>query len=147
MLIAPGGQAQRVVIRENFTVVHQRTGLVTGYIQIDGIKPCQHIHGHRNPFGPAQAAVISGVDIQGAFIIKTLKSTNLPARRPEAYLIRMREKGGILTPFSLPQDGEMDRWMKVVLTKKWNKQVIQLAKEYPGMYRFLNANTAARPST
>ena len=53
------------------------------------------------------------------------------------YLIRMREKAGILTPFSLPMDGEMDRWMKVVLTKKWNKQVQQLAKEHPGMYRFL----------
>ena len=39
------------------------------------------------------------------------------------YLIRMREKGGILTPFSLPMDGGTDRWMKVVLTKKWNKQV------------------------
>lgn len=61
-------------------------------------------------------------------------------RKGWKYLIRMREKGGILTPFSLPQDGEMDRWMKVVLTKKWNKQVIQLAKEHPGMYRFLNAN-------
>lgn len=58
-------------------------------------------------------------------------------RKGWKYLIRMREKGGILTPFFFPEDVEMDCWMNVVLTKKWTNQVKQLAKENPGVYRYL----------
>ena len=61
------------------------------------------------------------------------------ARRGWKYLIRLRESRGILTGISLP-DGDFDITVHLFLTRKQNKSVKELQKQYPGMYRFLPTN-------
>ena len=61
------------------------------------------------------------------------------ARRGWKYLIRLRESRGILTGISLP-DGDFDMTVHLFLTRKQNKSVKELQKQYPGMYRFLPTN-------
>lgn len=61
------------------------------------------------------------------------------ARKGWKYLIRLRESRGILTSLPLPE-GDFDLPVKLYLTRKQNKTVKALQKEYPGIYRFLPTN-------
>ena len=55
------------------------------------------------------------------------------------YLIRLRESKGIISALSLP-DGDFDMPVQLYLTRKQNKKLKELQKEYPGIYRFLPIN-------
>ena len=55
------------------------------------------------------------------------------------YLIRLRESKGIISALSLP-DGDFDMPVQLYLSRKQNKKLKELQKEYPGIYRFLPTN-------
>ncbi len=61
------------------------------------------------------------------------------ARKGWKYLIRLRESKGIISSLSLP-DGDFDMTVQLYLTRKQNKLLKKLQKEYPGKYRFLPIN-------
>ena len=56
-----------------------------------------------------------------------------------SYLIRLREAKGIISNIPLPE-GDFDLPVQIYLTRKQNKQIKALQKDYPGMYRFLPVN-------
>ena len=56
-----------------------------------------------------------------------------------SYLIRLREAKGIISNIPLPE-GDFDLPVQIYLTRKQNKQIKALQKDYPGMYRFLPGN-------
>ena len=55
------------------------------------------------------------------------------------FLIRMRESNGIISSLSLPE-GDFDMPVQLFLTRKQNKKLKKLQKEFPGKYRFLPTN-------
>ena len=55
------------------------------------------------------------------------------------YLIRLRESKGILSSLPLPE-GDFDMPVQLFLTRKQNKKMKELQKQYPGKYRFLPTN-------
>ena len=55
------------------------------------------------------------------------------------YLIRLRESKGIISSLPLP-DGDFDMPVKLYLTRKQNKKLKELQRQYPGKYRFLPTN-------
>lgn len=57
------------------------------------------------------------------------------------YLIRMREKSGILSPFNLPEEGDMDTDAELILTRKYNKHIKHLMQQHPGRYRHIARTT------
>ena len=61
------------------------------------------------------------------------------ARKGWKYLVRLRESKGIISALSLP-DGDFDIPVQLYLTRKQNKKLRELQKEYPGIYRFLPTN-------
>ena len=61
------------------------------------------------------------------------------ARKGWKYLVRLREYKGIISALSLP-DGDFDIPVQLYLTRKQNKKLRELQKEYPGIYRFLPTN-------
>ena len=61
------------------------------------------------------------------------------ARKGWKYLIRLREAKGIISNLPLP-DGDFDLPIQLNLTRKQNKTIKSLQKEFPGNYRFLPVN-------
>lgn len=61
------------------------------------------------------------------------------AQKGWKYLIRLRESKGIISSLPLP-DGDFDMSVQLYLTRKQNKRLKKLQKEYPGKYRFLPTN-------
>ena len=61
------------------------------------------------------------------------------ARKGWKYLIRLREAKGIISNLPLP-DGDFDLPIQLYLTRKQNKTIKSLQKEFPGNYRFLPVN-------
>ena len=61
------------------------------------------------------------------------------ARKGWKYLIRLREAKGIISNLPLP-DGDFDLPVQLYLTRKQNKTIKSLQKEFPGIYRFLPVN-------
>ena len=61
------------------------------------------------------------------------------SRKGWKYLIRLRESKGIISALSLP-DGDFDMPVQLYLSRKQNKKLKELQKEYPGIYRFLPTN-------
>ena len=57
-------------------------------------------------------------------------------RKGWKYLIRIKESNGIISPLPLPE-GDFDLPVQLFLTRKQNKTVKALQKEFPGIYRFL----------
>jgi len=57
-------------------------------------------------------------------------------RKGWKYLIRIKESNGIISPLPLPE-GDFDLPVQLFLTRKQNKNVKALQKEFPGVYRFL----------
>ena len=55
------------------------------------------------------------------------------------YLIRLRESKGIISSLSLPKR-DFDMPVQLFLTRKQTKELKELQKEFPGMYRFLPIN-------
>ena len=55
------------------------------------------------------------------------------------YLIRLRESKGITSSLVLPE-GDFDMTVQLYLTRKQNKKLKELQREYPGRYRFLPTN-------
>ena len=55
------------------------------------------------------------------------------------FLIRLRESKGIISSLPLP-DGDFDMPVQLFLSRKQNKRLKELQKEYPGIYRFLPTN-------
>ena len=55
------------------------------------------------------------------------------------YLIRLRESKGIISSLPLPE-GDFDMPVQLYLTRKQNKILKELQKQYPGKYRFLPTN-------
>ena len=55
------------------------------------------------------------------------------------FLIRLRESNGIISSLSLPE-GDFDMPVQLFLTRKQNKKLKELQKEFPGKYRFLPTN-------
>lgn len=55
------------------------------------------------------------------------------------YLIRLRETKGIISNIPLPE-GDFDLSVQISLTRRQNKAVKALQKEFPGIYRFLPSN-------
>ena len=55
------------------------------------------------------------------------------------FLIRLRESKGIISSLSLPE-GDFDMPVQLFLTRKQNKKLKELQKEFPGKYRFLPTN-------
>ena len=60
-------------------------------------------------------------------------------RKGWKYLVRLRESKGIISALSLP-DGDFDIPVQLYLTRRQNKKLRELQKEYPGIYRFLPTN-------
>ena len=60
-------------------------------------------------------------------------------RKGWKYLVRLRESKGIISALSLP-NGDFDIPVQLYLTRKQNKKLRELQKEYPGIYRFLPTN-------
>ncbi len=60
-------------------------------------------------------------------------------RKGWKYLIRLREAKGIISNLPLP-DGDFDLPVQLNLTRKQNKTIKSLQKEFPGIYRFLPVN-------
>ena len=58
------------------------------------------------------------------------------SRKGWKYLIRIKESNGIISPLPLPE-GDFDLPVQLFLTRKQNKNVKALQKEFPGIYRFL----------
>jgi len=58
------------------------------------------------------------------------------SRKGWKYLIRIKESKGIISPLPLPE-GDFDLPVQLFLTRKQNKTVKALQKEFPGIYRFL----------
>ena len=58
------------------------------------------------------------------------------SRKGWKYLIRIKESKGIISPLPLPE-GDFDLPVQLFLTRKQNKNVKALQKEFPGIYRFL----------
>ena len=94
------------------------------------------------------AALVSMVDrseIQEPVIItadrgyESYNTLEHVARKGWKYLIRLRESKGIISSLSLP-DGDFDMTVQLYLTRKQNKRLKELQKEYPGKYRFLPIN-------
>ena len=61
------------------------------------------------------------------------------SRKGWNYVIRLREARGIISNIPLPE-GDFDLPVQIYLTRRQNKQIKALQKEYPGIYRFLPAN-------
>ena len=61
------------------------------------------------------------------------------SRKGWKYLIRIKESKGIISPLPLPE-GDFDLPVQLFLTRKQNKTVKALQKEFPGTYRFLPVN-------
>ena len=55
------------------------------------------------------------------------------------FLVRLRESKGIISSLSLPE-GDFDMPVQLFLTRKQNKKLKELQKEFPGKYRFLPTN-------
>ena len=55
------------------------------------------------------------------------------------YVIRLRESKGIISSIPLPE-GDFDMPLQLYLTRKQNKKLKGLQKQYPGKYRFLPTN-------
>ena len=55
------------------------------------------------------------------------------------FLIRLRETRGIISNLPLPE-GDFDLPVQIYLTRKQNKRIKALQKEFPGIYRFLPGN-------
>ena len=94
------------------------------------------------------AALISMVDrsgISGPVILtadrgyESYNTLEHIARKEWKYLIRLRESNGIISSLSLPE-GDFDMPVQLLLTRKQNKKLRELQKEYPGKYRFLPIN-------
>ena len=58
------------------------------------------------------------------------------SRKGWKYLIRIKDSNGIISPLPLPE-GDFDLPVQLFLTRKQNKNVKALQKEFPGIYRFL----------
>ena len=61
------------------------------------------------------------------------------SRKGWKYLIRLKESKGIISPLPLPEE-DFDLPVQLYLTRKQNKTVKALQKEFPGIYRFLPVN-------
>ena len=61
------------------------------------------------------------------------------SRKDWKYLIRLRESKCIISSLPLPE-GDFDIPVQLYLTRKQNKKLKELQKEYPGKYRFLPTN-------
>ena len=61
------------------------------------------------------------------------------SRKGWKYLIRLRETKGIISALSLP-DGDFDMPVQLYLSRKQDKKLRELQKQYPGIYRFLPTN-------
>ena len=94
------------------------------------------------------AALVSMVDrseISGPVILtadrgyESYNTLEHIARKGWKYLIRLRESKGIISSLSLPE-GDFDMPVQLFLTRKQNKKLKELQKEYPGKYRFLPTN-------
>ena len=94
------------------------------------------------------AALVSMVDrseISGPVILtadrgyESYNTLEHIARKGWKYLIRLRESKGIISSLSLPE-GDFDMPVQLFLTRKQNKKLKDLQKEYPGKYRFLPTN-------
>lgn len=94
------------------------------------------------------AALVSMVDrseISGPIILtadrgyESYNTLEHIARKGWKYLIRLRESKGIISSLSLPE-GDFDMPVQLFLTRKQNKKLKELQKEFPGQYRFLPIN-------
>ena len=94
------------------------------------------------------AALVSMVDrseISGPVILtadrgyESYNTLEHIARKGWKYLIRLRESKGIISSLSLPED-DFDMPVQLFLTRKQNKKLKELQKEFPGQYRFLPIN-------
>ena len=94
------------------------------------------------------AALVSMVDrseISGPVILtadrgyESYNTLEHISRKGWKYLIRLRESKGIISSLPLPE-GDFDMPVQLFLTRKQNKKLKELQKEYPGKYRFLPIN-------